>query len=1297
MDQKIYNLENKINIIYDFIYNLNTTDCVSFEKIIIENISIDDIKIPLIDNNKDSKQDIEIYNNYKTDILNTRFKIISFNNDTKQIILKRYSNDYPISIKINFYKYNDTKINSLDTEINNDSLLSYLLSQLILNKQTTHILLPILNIDMLFTDIEHVLKNDDCYDKIKIAINNNEISNICCLQLREQFFKIMVLEDYLSKNKCSHKGLIFQVIHTLAVLQTQYPGFRHNNLLLKNIVIYLKKKNNQYNIYNNFNKKSNEKFYIPNIGFDIKITNFENTIIPVQGRFSSDTHVGLFNINNPNIKFADQPNSYYDIYTFLNDFIHIVKKELEDEAKCNRETIEFLNKIIPPHLRYDKINTSTDSTKESVKIVNNKFNKNYNIISPIDLLNDPYFDEYKKAPDQVVSDTRIISHDYFTGMYQYKTVLQSDNYSVLGHQDNLISNYNYNIMTTKTTHADTKMTDIRTIQIESNNIVKLHRLNSMSGGNVSKHNNEPYQAKLDKLDLSSQMINKPGKKVLTVSSAKLGDTQRASPNESSSFESKDSKSRMLDLSSRMINEDAAKKQYNMSGGNPILRSSSNIIQSANYTKEKHTPFISNDERRIRKSRKDEGQMKEPPVILEQKIYDTSRKSAPKTQMPPAYIPLHDVEGIPHNLLPYTKMINQPPLQKVYNISLSSPFVNHTTINNVYEDTLPGEINALTSTTVSDRCQIITFLRNSLLHKHDGETMNITGGNNSLLSYIKLLNVNPYTKYQYQYTNLPNDFLLYSAAYPVQFDTQSQTIQLSKNAMGINIRIYMMSVGDLLIDSLDNNIKRHHFDMWRELDYYQWAKQMINKAVSPNFITPILYKIDDESHINWEQLKDLKQKNGGLVVTSSGNHVLNNKHKVSENDSYLPSLQSMYSYNKNKDYTLNITKIVTNGNLDITQNSGQSLILLTEAPTTSFKEWFKPQYDVYGSISKMTSTGHHSDKVWKSILFQLIYAMAVLQKSKIYISHFSLDNIYIKDVNINQNSIGSWIYKVDGIDYYIPNYGFVLLIDTTFADVKPTDMPIEIQKSAPPLPNINSDLIPIIAAAYKAGIEAIKTTNNNNKIVNKIVDAAYNEIVNLGNIITPPATTTPNKDPKYYKIYGYKYDDETSIRISKTDPEIIKKLILDQFKNIMSFNTFSSEKTIPPNIITLINTINVNIGDNIKSLIPIIFGEYLHNRVGTPLLVSEKEKIPPFSNFTSRKSGALIIWQSRYDEYKWVIYKEPKIPHHHVIIIDKISGEQTVHTGSLFIYPPSESILPSSTATMKYDETHIFETYNLDNI
>jgi hypothetical protein len=324
-------------------------------------------------------------------------------------------------------------------------------------------------------------------------------------------------------------------------------------------------------------------------------------------------------------------------------------------------------------------------------------------------------------------------------------------------------------------------------------------------------------------------------------------------------------------------------------------------------------------------------------------------------------------------------------------------------------------------------------------------------------------------------------------------------------------------------------------------------------------------------------------------------------------------------------------------------------------------------------------------------------MAVLQKNQIYISHFSLDNIYIKDVNINQNSIGSWIYKVDDIDYYIPNYGFVLLIDTTFADVKPTDMPIDIQELAPTVPVITSDLIPIIAAAYKAGTEA-KKTNNNKDMVKNIVDAAYNEIINLGNIITPPATTTPHKDLKYYKIYGSRYEDDTSTHICNNNGFIIKKLILNQFKNIMNFNTFNNEKTIPQTILDLISSINANIGNSIELLIPTIFSGYLHNRVGTPLLVSEKEKIPLFSNFNSRK-GTLIIWQSRFDEYKWVIYKEQDTinNNYHIIIINNNGDYRKVHSGSLFTYPPSERILPSSTATMKYDETHIFETYNLDNI
>jgi hypothetical protein len=173
-------------------------------------------------------------------------------------------------------------------------------------------------------------------------------------------------------------------------------------------------------------------------------------------------------------------------------------------------------------------------------------------------------------------------------------------------------------------------------------------------------------------------------------------------------------------------------------------------------------------------------------------------------------------------------------------------------------------------------------------------------------------------------------------------------------------------------------------------------------------------------------------------------------------------------------------------------------------------------------------------------------------------------------------------------------------------------------------------------------------------------------------------------------------DKTSEAICA--PNVIEKLIFNQFKDIMNTNTFNNDKTIQPNITTLINNISNDANPNIDSFILSHFSEYLHNRVGTLLLKSERENIPLFSNFSFKK-GALIIWQSRDDEFQWVIYLKniTSTTFHHTIITDNRGNRATVHQNSLFIYPPSEPILPSSTVTMKYDETHIFETYNLDNI
>jgi len=94
-----------------------------------------------------------------------------------------------------------------------------------------------------------------------------------------------------------------------------------------------------------------------------------------------------------------------------------------------------------------------------------------------------------------------------------------------------------------------------------------------------------------------------------------------------------------------------------------------------YKSEKNTPFLTNDERSTFKKRSAENPPREPPILMEQTIYDTSKSKPPAPQVPPAYIPVYDEVGsavatIPsfNNLTVPNPAYNQP-FQKIYNIVL----------------------------------------------------------------------------------------------------------------------------------------------------------------------------------------------------------------------------------------------------------------------------------------------------------------------------------------------------------------------------------------------------------------------------------------------------------------------------------------------------------------------------------------------------------------------------------------------------------------------------------------------------
>jgi hypothetical protein len=298
----------------------------------------------------------------------------------------------------------------------------------------------------------------------------------------------------------------------------------------------------------------------------------------------------------------------------------------------------------------------------------------------------------------------------------------------------------------------------------------------------------------------------------------------------------------------------------------------------------------------------------------------------------------------------------------------------------------------------------------MLENIDGEEMTITGGTKSILSYIKLLEINPYTLQKNPYNDLPMDFLIYRSSYPVRFNESTSTIGMAKTSMGINMRIYKMSIGSLTCQNADM------FDVWRDIKYYNHVKQVVNNKISPNFICPILYKIDSQSRIDWNKITLIKNKkisNEDIVMLNLNQQQINKKHQIqvselfNTNNKQITDKSNEYSksrldlYNRfiseNKFKTPEMAekfkqRYITNyedNKLDLNKDSGKVLVLLTEAPTNNIIQWASSLSETFGTIIKMIS-----NKLF--IYFKINFRLIFMSSSPAFInatikSEFFLEN------------------------------------------------------------------------------------------------------------------------------------------------------------------------------------------------------------------------------------------------------------------------------------------------------------------
>lgn len=1092
MQLDIFN--DKINLIYDYLYNEPYRINYKIEEINLNNINESDIDIPIGDLSDEILKQILTQNLQLLFIIDNciYFKVLAGNIST--------------ILKISFDKKTSF----------NDGLTSYILSELVLKFKTTNILLPIININVKLSSIEELLKKvNNLPESIETLLNDDPLSTIVSLQLKEGFYNLQTTRDYIKNNILNYKSFLFRIFILYNILINKYNYFSHGALNLDNIFLY---------INNNFEDEivriNEQAFRLINEKFQIKLTNFGYSSI-------TKNKVKIIDIIDDNDEFYNNIKKEHDIKTLVKDI-------LKENKNIDIETNNFLVKL------------------------RDMSDYDYNV-----LINDQFFDEYKL--DKKAYHNK--QHGYRNKQPQFKLLNENTDF---GKQPKLI-----------------------------------RKLKHIKGGNPPK----------------------------------IEGTMRA---------------------------------------------------------EKNNPFKTNDQKTTSTKKQIDEPINRQPILLEQTIYDTSKPSSSKQQMPPAQVPIYtDNYGMP---LPYNNILNpvyKEPIQKVYNISLANPLHDFTTMSRVYEDVLPGDPKSFTFTTLYERTQLIHFMRNLINTHTDGELMNITGGHNTLLSSIKLDKINPYSLNLTQpYLDLGKNFLIYNAVYPIRYDSDKNTVFASKTAHGINVRIYNIAFGENIADNINYNITNFNFDIWRELYYYKFVHDVIlTKKISPNFISSILYKKDNLSKVNWTKLTELQKKNNSdieRIIQDNLNrstlnlldnsvkfivYVLTNNSQVfSDYDKLKYVLKSfdnikiielnildppaislinknninkfptiLFEVNKNVhtiyDGILNTKSILEYINNNITNigylidlfiNSGDSLILLTEAPHTNIIRWATPVRTAKGSLYTMTSTGFHHTDVWYSILFQIMHIFYILQEYDILFDELSLvNNFYIKDLYYEPTNKHYWIYNVDGINYYVPNYGYLVLFDSKYTDTLNNDYKIKSTKLFP---------------------------NKNNRLID-----------------------TPDIGPNIYSndiFYKFK---------NVFDPSVFTVLL-------KSLGGLIPDST----ILTFINNINIDVfsENKINLFIHKYFTMYLNERVGRSLLRSEKENINELSRPDFNIKGEILVKQERYDLFKWVIYKDnhPTSDILKQIITKNDDGTintELVNTYALFKYPFDDFIKITN-----IDENKIIDRFRL---
>lgn len=277
-------------------------------------------------------------------------------------------------------------LHSTDRPENVELSMIRLLSYFVVNRRTPHVILPITTFNTNirpFTELIHdkYVNNSKKYQEFVDKYNNNEYHDSVSILISE-WANCGDFLDYIRQNgktftSLDWKVFFFQIISTLAVIQSKYPSFKHNDLKANNILIHEIAKQRKYFGYTVLK----QRYHVPNIGFRLKLWDFDFASIKdvIENIKVNSKWATCYNISN-------ETNRYYDIHYFFNT---LIKNGFYPEFMSSQNKAEdakaFVNRIVPrKYQRGDLVH------KKGRILVNDEY------LTPADILKDKYFDEFRK-------------------------------------------------------------------------------------------------------------------------------------------------------------------------------------------------------------------------------------------------------------------------------------------------------------------------------------------------------------------------------------------------------------------------------------------------------------------------------------------------------------------------------------------------------------------------------------------------------------------------------------------------------------------------------------------------------------------------------------------------------------------------------------------------------------------------------------------------------------------------------------------------------------------------------------